>query len=189
MAAIQELDGGARDPAEELIGLLRATARGDRVAFERLYQCTSPTLFGVARSLLRRQEWAEEAVQDAYLRIWYHADEYHPSRGRALTWMISIVRYRAIDLLRRQRTPQAANGESGDRDTPDPEALAVALHDTHRLLGCLGDLTERQRRSIVLAFFEGLTHAELAHRLEVPLGTIKSWVRRGLAILKECLER
>lgn len=189
MAAIQELDGRARDPAEELVVLLRATARGDRAAFERLYKRTSRTLFGVAKSVLRRQEWAEEAVQDAYLRIWYRADEYHPNRGRAMTWMISIVRYRAIDLLRRQRAPHGTNDASGEPPTPDPEALAGALHDTHRLLGCLGDLTERQRRSIVLAFFEGLTHAELAHRLEVPLGTIKSWVRRGLTVLKECLER
>lgn len=175
----QSLDG-------ELEALLEATARGDDSAFRMLYERTAPLLLGLSLKLLRRRDAAEDVLQDAFIRIWHNAGEYHRDRGRVLTWMASIVRYRAIDVLRRRRI----DGEDPDQQDsgPGPFELLQSADDAERLMRCLGLLGERQSRSITLAFFEGLSHRELAGRLQEPLGTVKTWIRRGLASLRECLE-
>lgn len=170
----------------ELEALLEATARGDEDAFRVLYERTAPVLLGLSMRLLRRRDVAEDVLQDAFIRIWHNASEYHRDRGRVLSWMACIVRNRAIDVLRRAR----ADAEQGDEEDSGPGPFELAQHadDAERLMRCLGLLGERQSRSIALAFFEGLSHRELAGRLQEPLGTVKTWIRRGLVSLRECLE-
>ncbi len=172
--------------------LLAATAGGDRGAFQQVYQLSGPRLFAIALRILRRRELAEEVLQEAFVSIWRKPGQYQPERGEPLAWMARIVRNRAIDHIRAEsRAPQ-------DQTSLDkiPEArleaegaVAFADHGTGALRDCLGHLKKDQRNSIVLAYYYGLTHEELAARLETPLGTVKSWVRRGLMQLKDCLDQ
>ncbi len=178
---------------ETLADLLFAAGQGDRRAFARLYTLSAPTLFAVAMRLLRRRELAEEVVQEAYVSIWRKAGQYQLGRGQPMAWMVAVVRNRAIDRLRKQsREPDvAANlddlaeflpGE--DRGPASPtSALGASLRE------CLGRLKASQQKAILLAYYHGLTHEELAARLDAPLGTVKSTVRRGLLQLKECLDQ
>ena len=154
------------DPAaqnEALKQLLAACARRDSAAFGRLYEATSAKLFGVAIRILRREDWAEEVLQDCYVNIWNHASKYSSALSAPMTWMTSIVRNRCLDWLRR----------------PNPEPLADEA---------LEALEGKQRQAIALAYLDGLSHSELAAHLREPLGTVKTWVRRGLLRLKSCLE-
>jgi RNA polymerase sigma-70 factor (ECF subfamily) len=177
---------------EELAALLAATARGDRAAFARLYQQSSPKLFGVALRIVRREDWAEDVLQECYVRIWSHAREYRPGIAAPMTWMASIVRNRCLDWLRRP------NPEIPDEDgafvegtasaNPGPLAELERSSDAQALANCLKALEAKQRQAIALAFFEGLSHSELARHMREPLGTVKTWVRRGLLRLKACLE-
>lgn len=176
--------------ASELQALLEATAAGDRRAFARLYTLTSAHLNAILLRMLKRRDWAEEALQDAYLRIWQHAGGYLAARGKPMTWMISIARHRALDLLRARR-PELPEDAAAPEPTPDnegPEALAETGERLGALEECMDGLPEEQRRSILMAYYEGYTHSELARRLDAPLGTVKSWVRRGLARLRDCLD-
>jgi RNA polymerase sigma-70 factor, ECF subfamily len=185
------------DP-ELLAHWLNATARGDRVAFQALYRAASPHLFALLLRMLRRRDLAEEALQDCFVRIWQKADTYAPARGAPLTWLMSIARYRALDLIRRQRPEVSLDDDNGvDLDTvqaeageasPDPLRASLAGESLAALNECLETLQDQQRRSVLLAYYEGYTHEELAQRLDKPLGTVKSWVRRGLQRLRECLE-
>ncbi|MES0875412.1 sigma-70 family RNA polymerase sigma factor [Sinimarinibacterium thermocellulolyticum] len=181
--------------AEQLARLLSATANQDQIAFHRLYDATSAHLFGLLLRILRRRDWAEEALQDCFLKIWQKADTYSPDKGAPLTWLMTIARYRALDLLRMKR-PEVELPEDGedasmrfadDSSTMDPEAGAVAHEGMGRLAECMKALQAEQRRSVLLAYYEGYTHQELARHLQAPLGTVKSWVRRGLQRLRECL--
>ena len=181
---------------DSLQQLLAACGRRDAAAFARLYELSSAKLFGVAMRILRREDWAEEVLQDCYMNIWNHASGYSPALSAPMTWMTSIVRNRCLDWLRRPRLEVSAErgGEEegsliDDMATGDPgplEALSRSS-DARALAECLGRLEMKQRQVIMLAFFEGLTHSELAARLKQPLGTVKTWVRRGLMQLKECL--
>jgi len=186
------------DPAQNqvLAGLLTACARQDRAAFARLYQSTSSKLFGVAVRILRREDWAEEVLQDCYVSIWNHAGSYEAGRSAPMTWMTSIVRNRCLDWLRRPNLEVALARPDDDGDDPlenvpseDPgplEALARSA-DAKALGDCLRRLEAKQRQAIMLAFYEGLSHSELASHMREPLGTVKTWVRRGLERLKGCL--
>ncbi|MDI1301838.1 MAG: sigma-70 family RNA polymerase sigma factor [bacterium] len=178
--------------AEDLAPLVYRTALGDQRAFEQLYRQTSSRLYGVALILLRRRDLAEEVLQEAYIKIWHAAGSYQPERGTVSTWLSTIVRRSAIDRLRRNRNDALVQQEPEDRDvvdedTPGPLQQLLADADGMRLSRCLEHLDERQRESLRLAFFQGLTHSELAARLEAPLGTVKAWIRRGLDKLKGCL--
>ena len=181
------------DSSRELQKLIAGTAAGDRRAFERLYQRSSPQLYSLLLRMLGRRDWAEEALQDCYLRVWQKADRYAPDKGTQLTWLLSIARYRALDLLR-QRRPEVSDTdeESVQADAADPAAdvvaAAMAREGMGRLADCMKGLQVRQRDSVLLAYYEGYTHFELARRLQVPLGTVKSWVRRGMANLRRCME-
>jgi RNA polymerase sigma-70 factor (ECF subfamily) len=193
--AMQRVRGGKQQTADlsPLAELLSASAAGDRQAFARLYEATSAKLFGVILRIVGRRDRAEEALQEAYLRIWDHAADFDPRKGAPMTWMITIARNRACDWRRRDRgeapvddlTPleTAASGEPGPLDQ------AIAMDHARALQACLNQLEPTQRQCIVLAYRDGYTHQELAERLNAPLGTIKSWIRRGLLRLKECLER
>jgi len=181
----------SEDEQLQLLPLIRATSGGDALAFEQLYQRTAARMFAVSLKLLRRRDWAEDVLQDAYVRIWHRAGDYHTERGSVLTWMFSILRYRAIDQLRatRRESPYDAAVDEPADDAPGPQQMSIAIDDRRLLMHCMGTLSEDHRRSVMLAFFEGLTHEQLTDRLSVPLGTVKSWVRRGLMALRKCLEQ
>ncbi|NKF21240.1 sigma-70 family RNA polymerase sigma factor [Solimonas marina] len=175
--------------------LLADTASGDQRAFRELYNATSAHLFAVLIRILERRDWAEEALQDCYLKVWQKAEQYAPDKGAPLTWLQTIARYRALDLLRAKR-PEIGMPEEdeappmtfADGQAVDPEARAVEGEGMGRLTECLDELAPDPRRSVLLAYYEGYTHPELATVLKAPLGTVKSWVRRGLAQLRDCLD-
>lgn len=167
----------------------------DQAALTALYDHTSPILYGLLMRMLRRPDWAEEALQDCYLRVWQHAERYDPDKGEPIAWLIGIARYRALDRLQtaRDRTQRLHDNEAELRDqieeAPGPEQLAVEREGLERLQRCLRGLQEEQRRSVLMAYYEGYSHSELAQVMDAPLGTVKAWVRRGLARLRACLEQ
>src|SRR5262245_62538342 len=179
-------------PADPLHDLLAACGRRDRDAFSRLYQASAAKLYGVAVRILRREDWAEEVLQECYVSIWTHAPDYRPGLAAPMTWMTSIVRNRCLDWLRRPRLEVAdeegAIVEATESDEPGPLAELERAKDAQAVGRCLKELEARQRQAIALAFYDGLSHAELAGHLRQPLGTVKTWVRRGLLKLKSCLE-
>ena len=176
----------------ELTALLAACARRDQAALARLYALSAPKLFGVALRIVRREDWAEDVLQECYLRIWNHAPEYRAGLALPMTWMSSIVRNRCLDWLRKPR--REVIDEEGDliegyaSDQAGPLAQLERASDAGAVARCLERLDAKQRQAIMLAFFDGLSHSELARHLREPLGTVKTWVRRGLARLKACLE-
>lgn len=182
------------DPAQ-LTRLLSAVASGDARAVAELYDATSPILYGLLLRMLRRPEWAREALQDCYIRVWQRAESYSPDKGEPIAWLIGIARYRALDLIQSLRARDARSG--GDLDSlpeladehPGPEDCAVEREGLERMNRCLRGLSEVQRKSVLLAYYEGYSHQELSTALHAPLGTVKAWIRRGLAKLRECLER
>lgn len=176
---------------DALAVLLARSAGRDQAAFAELYRRTSAKLFAVALRIVRRKDWAEDVLQESFVNIWHHAGDYTASRSAPMTWMTSIVRNRCLDWIRRPReeTPEAFEGmlEGTADDEPGPLARLAARGDASRLARCLETLDPSQRQSIALAFFHGLSHSELAEHLKAPLGTVKTWVRRGLERLKTCL--
>ncbi|MCG8356801.1 MAG: sigma-70 family RNA polymerase sigma factor [Kiloniellales bacterium] len=180
-----------RDPP--LAALLAATAAGDEAAFGRLYAATSPRLFAVILRIVVRRDWAEEVLQEVYLTIWDRAGDYCPDRGAPMAWLTTIGRNRALDRFRRKRDElplEAIEGSAASID-PEPSPLdwALAGAEARRLKACLDRLELRQRDCIVMAMVEGYSHSELSSRFDCPLGTVKSWIRRGLQRLKLCLEQ
>lgn len=184
------------DKTRLLADLLRACTQGHRPSFQRLYQLTSPQLFAILLRILKRRDWAEEALQDALLSVWRNAGSYTAQRGSPMTWLVSICRYRALDMLRRERREVPLEGGDDEGDdleleaaSEDPEASELISHaETRALKRCLDQLSDSQRRSLKLAYFDGCSHEEIAQVLSSPIGTVKSWVRRGLQSLKQCLE-
>lgn len=178
---------------EILAELMARGALKDQRAFAELYRHTAAKLYGVALRILRRQDWAEEVLQESFVNIWNHLSEYSAAKSAPLTWMTAIVRNRALDWARRP------NLERGSDDyellleaTPDegrsPEAALVHNRDAHALARCLEQLPASQRQCITLAYVNGLSHAELAQHMREPLGTVKTWIRRGLERLRGCLD-
>jgi len=163
--------------------LLAATAAGDRAAFRSLYEEAGPRLLGVARRILRRPELAEEALQEGFMRIWRNAARFDGSRGSGFTWMAVIVRRVALDRIPANRREELVDQELAEALPAEGTGQA---HEP-RLQPCLEGLEETHRQSVVLAFVYGLSHSEIAERLKAPLGTAKSWVRRGLQQLRDCL--
>ena len=183
----------SRDASEQLGQLLARCALGDQSAFGALYEATSAKLFGVALRILRREAWAEEALQEAYVKIWRHAESYNPARGRPMTWMINVVRNQSLDLLRRADYRAKEDEWIAEKDqrtsTENPAALAETSQEMQRVLGCLGLLGEEQRDCMLLSYHQGLTPTEVAARLKRPVGTVKTWIRRGLIKVRECLDQ
>lgn len=179
---------------QRLQDLLAAASRRDAAsaaAFEALYQSTSSKLFGVALRILRREDWAEEVLQECYVSIWKHCADYQLQLSAPMTWMTSIVRNRCLDLLRRPNfeDPTDDDGvfDAFESAEPGPLAELERSAEAAAIARCMSGLDEKQRQAISMAFFEGLTHVELAQKLGQPLGTVKTWVRRGLIRLKDCL--
>lgn len=173
--------------------LAQLARSGDREAFARLYRLTAPKLFGFALRILRRRDLAEEALQEAFVSIWRHAGEFKPEKALPQTWLAAIVRNRALDLLRSRRPEDPLDDdeqmEALPSEFPDPLQKTLASREARALLECLDQLPGKQRQVILLSYFHGLSHAELAQRVAEPLGTVKTWIRRGLESLKRCLEK
>jgi RNA polymerase sigma factor (sigma-70 family) len=184
-------------PAEaqrrHLADLLGRVSRSDAAAFHDLYRLAAPNLFGLAVRITRKHEWAEDVLQDSFVKIWRFADAYDPLRSPAMAWMSTIVRNQAFDLLRQSRyTEELCDGFEFDCDVAAERAasdgaLQLSL-DAVRLTSCLQQLNPMQRQAIALAYFRGQSHAEIATTLAVPAGTVKSWIRRGLVFLRRRLE-
>ena len=174
-----------------LQALLAATARKDEQAFAKLYSLVSANLFAVAIRIVKSDSTAQDALQDAFVQIWHRAIDYHQLKGSPMAWMASIVRYRALDILRKQKPTvdvEAIDLELVNNEL-DPLGKVLESDRAQLLWDCLQELAAPQRRTILLAFYDGLTHDELADRTSTPLGTVKSWIRRGLQSIKRCLER
>jgi RNA polymerase sigma-70 factor (ECF subfamily) len=179
--------------SEELAQLLARCALHDRQAFERLYQATAAQLFGLVVRIVKDQESASEVLQEGYIKIWHRAGDFRADKAKPITWMSAIVRNQAIDTLRRAAHQPMATETVEELhwladETADPQEATSQTQESQALHDCLKELEGMQRRAMLLAYFNGLTHEELAHRLEIPLGTAKSWLRRGLLRLKKCLD-
>lgn len=173
----------------QLQHLIRQTSRGDKGAFAVLYAQTAAQLFGIALRIVGQREAAEEVVQESFVAVWQRAGDYDAARGSATGWLTTIVRHCAIDYVRRR----AARPES--RETSDDSLRGLAASgstDRGAELGalqrCLGELEEQPRRAVLLAYLYGFTREEIAVDCGVPVGTVKSWIRRSLERLKRCLD-
>ncbi len=189
----------------ELAALMSRVALGDRQAFEALYRGTSAQLFGIVLRINGERAQAEEVLQEVFVTVWRVAASFDQRQGQVMTWLTSIARNRAIDSLRRRASEPAtvsrfaALGDDGDDDhdlleqqaseDPGPLDLLDRASSRHALERCMDALTGEQRSSLALAYYQGFSHAEVASHLSQPLGTVKSWVRRGLQTLRSCLDR
>ncbi len=180
------------DDGPRLDALLLAVAAGERQAFEALYRAASPRLFAICLRLLSDRAEAEDVLQEVFVSIWHKAAQFDPARASAPAWLATVARNRAIDRLRAQPARGAlAPIEFADEIADSgatPLQSAAAADDRARLDACLGQLEPRRRTLIRTAFFEGATYEELAERIASPLGSVKSWIRRGLLQLRECLD-
>lgn len=179
------------EPNDPLADLLSETANGDQGAFKKLYNETASILMSICFRVLGRRDWAEEVLQEAYLRIWRGANSYHPGRGAPITWMGSIARNASIDRLRQlRRESNVIESTSDERPEPTANLLDEVLKNdsARRLASCLAKLEEGPRQAIVLAYCFGYSHEELSENMSVALGTAKSWIRRGLLKLRACME-
>ena len=177
----------------DLAQALAAVAGGDRGAFERVYIATSAKLFGVCLRVLPDRDEAEDVLQEVYATVWRKAGQFDASRASPITWLAMIARNKAIDRLR--ATPAAARtapielAETVADPTASPVSEAEAAVENARLGHCMEQLEARRRSLIRTAFFEGATYEELARRIGSPIGSVKSWIRRGLMQLRACLEQ
>jgi RNA polymerase sigma-70 factor (ECF subfamily) len=186
----------AQSPAEfdeQLLGLLSRCAAADPNALQRLYELVSPILFACLTRILRRRALAEEALQDVFVSIWQRAGQFSAARGRPMAWMVSIARYRAIDLLRHERhvpalVPDLPERLSAETESEQTEHSPAWQPPSGLLEHCLALLTERQKHCLELAFVGGNSHEDISRLTGSPLGTVKSWIRRGLQSLRHCLE-
>ena len=164
--------------------------KGDSKAFRKLYDASAPRLYGVALRITRNPALASDAVHDAMLQVWRNADRYDASRGNADGWLMSLVRYRALDIARKQGR-EVTGVEIPEQVDEDPDVLSrlVAKAEGRALRDCMEGVEPPRRRLVILAFIDGLTQNEIAQRVGQPLGTVKSSIRRALLALRSCLER
>jgi len=180
---------------DDLARLLARVALRDRAAFEQVYRATCAHLLGVAFRILNQRERAEEVLQEAFMNVWHSAAGFNAAVATPMTWLINIVRNRAIDALRSGKT------ERGSTVALDDDAMNIAADEAQqpqqlldeslarlKIDGCMAGLGASQRQAIALAYYRGMVHTEIAAALGAPLGTVKAWVRRGLDKLKSCLE-
>jgi RNA polymerase sigma-70 factor (ECF subfamily) len=182
--------------------LLRTAARdeGSAEAFERLFKTCAPLLLGVAKRIVGRQELAEDVLQDSFAKIWGLAESFDPFANQPVAWMVAIVRNRAIDVRASHAVSRVDSYHDADSANPDGrldsllESAEEPGESTDRrrladwLRDCLGGLEAVERQSLVLAYQQGMSHGELASHLDRPLGTVKTWVRRGMRNLRDCVE-
>lgn len=176
---------------DELATLLGRVGLRDRKAFARLYDLASPKLFSIAIRILRDRPEAEEALQEIFIKVWQRAERYEPEQGGPMAWLAAIARNHAIDVIR-ARKPQASDlDEAFDIATPEPgpEASAINASEGSRIDRCMQTLESDKAESVRRAYVEGLSYQELADFYKVPLNTMRTWLRRSLLKLRECLEQ
>lgn len=178
--------------SNDLETALAACAAGDRSGLQSIFDREAGRLVAVAERIVRRRELAEEVVQEAFIRIWTHAHQFAPERGSARGWIYAIVRNRALNMLRDGKREDLVAEDRLEtlQDSEQLDQIMAAWHRldrNSRLRECLGALDEIKRRGILMAYVGGYTHGEIAGRLSLPLGTAKSWIRRGLSSLRECM--
>ncbi|NMM06354.1 sigma-70 family RNA polymerase sigma factor [Polaromonas sp.] len=185
------------NPDSQLIALLGRVALADESALRELYDLTSSKLYGVAVRVVSKREWAEDVLQEAYLNIWRIACDYKATLSPPMAWMGLVVRSRGLDFLRRRASERidrmqelddmisdtVAGDAANPMDTTQASEQAWALHQ------CLNQLENKQREVVSLAYLRDLSHSELAGQLKLPLGTVKTWIRRGLEQLRGCMAR
>lgn len=203
MASTLSTDDAGPRRQQMLADLLSRVALGDRAAFATLYQETSAHLMGVILRIQRDRAQAEDVLQEVYVNVWRSAQSFHAALSQPTTWLGSVARNRAIDSVRRRQSDipvvsRYVGGQDDEEidlletlpsDAPGPLDLLEQASEERALGECMKRLSNDQQHSLALAYFQGLTHAEVADKLGQPLGTVKSWVRRGLQGLKQCLER
>jgi RNA polymerase sigma-70 factor, ECF subfamily len=176
--------------SQELVWLLAAVAKGDRAAFERLYAATRAKLYGVVLRILRRHDLADEVMQETYLKIWNSAGQFDPALSSPITWMVAIARNRAIDQVRK-KTEVSIDEDPAvleiAADSPDPLAKREMTEELRRLLACMGRLDEERRRLVLFAYYDGWSREQLAAKFDKPVNTVKTWLRRALIEIRECL--
>jgi RNA polymerase sigma-70 factor, ECF subfamily len=174
----------------EPVWLIAAVAKGDEDAFERLYRVTRAKLFGVVLRILRRQDLAEEVLQETYVKIWNMAGQFNPGRSSPITWMTCIARNRAIDIARKrgelsiEEEPSAMEAAA---ESTDPLARRDMTDELKRLLECVGRLEPDRQRLVLLAYYNGWSREQLATMFETPVDTVKTWLRRSMTDIRECL--
>jgi len=184
------------DPTE-LTALLSRVALGDRAAFRRLYDATAPSLFDIALRILNRRERAEDVLQEAFVNVWNRAGSYSAAASQPMTWLTAIVRNRALDELRgatRHQVESLHDEDTGEMreiedDRPNPIGLLEQAADALAIRACLDAIDGPQRQCLALGYYHGMSHSEIAAHLGSPIGSVKVWLRRGLARLKRCLDR
>ena len=184
-------------PDAPLIALLDRVAMADEAALRELYDMTSSRLYGVAVRVVSNRDWAEDVLQEAYLNIWRVAADYKASLSPPMAWMALVVRSRGLDFLRRRTTGHVDHtveldemiAETVAGDAPNPMDVADASQQAQALHRCLDALENKQREVLSLAYLRDLSHGELAEQLRLPLGTVKTWIRRGLEQLRSCMGR
>ncbi|MAZ82797.1 MAG: RNA polymerase subunit sigma [Hoeflea sp.] len=176
---------------DELGQMISRIAMGDRAAFSSLYQKTSPKLFGVCLRILRQQAQAEDALQEIYVKIWRRAASFAAGKAAPMAWLVTIARNHCIDVIRARR-PDPVDIDDAPAvadERPDPEAAAVSAGEGRRIDMCLEELDADRASAVVSAYVEGYSYQELAEEHGVPLNTMRTWLRRSLIKLKECLQR
>jgi RNA polymerase sigma-70 factor (ECF subfamily) len=187
----------AENPDDLLMALIDRVANRDESALKALYDLTSGKLYGLSMRVVRNNEWAEDALQDTFLQIWRNAPDYRASLSPPMAWLGLIVRSRSLDLLRRRKAARehltdeidATMADSLEGDSPNPMDTSLASQQAWALHQCLGKLENKQREVVSLAYLRDLSHGELATQLQLPLGTVKTWIRRGLDQLRTCMAR
>ena len=179
-----------RDPAHDsqLCAALARCAARDRSALRVIYDLEADRMIGIAMRILRRRDLAEDAVHEAFMRIWRSAASFDAARGTPRQWLYTIARNCALTLLRDEsRFAPTADGEAPEPEQITDDDALTRLPETGRLRQCLDRLDLSKRKAVILAYVHGMSHGEIAGRLAVPLGTAKSWTRRGLLSLQECM--
>lgn len=187
----------AENPDEQLMTLIDRVAERDESALKALYDLTSGKLYGLSMRVVRNNEWAEDALQDTFLQIWRNAPDYRASLSPPMAWLGLIVRSRSLDLLRRRKAAREhltdeideAMADTMEGDSPNPMDTSLASQQAWALHQCLGKLENKHREVVSLAYLRDLSHGELAEQLKLPLGTVKTWIRRGLDQLRTCMAR
>lgn len=167
---------------------LNDMSMGNRQAFQRLYENSSGKLLAIATRLLGRKDLAEEVLQEVYIKVWHNPEVYHSERGSVMTWLISILRNQCIDQLRHSQVKQKHQHKMPEPADISPQLDLDMSASNEKLDQCMRELKGEQRNTIQLAFLYGYTHQEITHHLSAPLGSIKSWIRRGLEALERCLK-
>ena len=174
----------------ELVRLLAAVAQGDEAAFERLYAATRAKLYGVVLRILHRQDLAEEVVQETYVKVWNNAAQFNPAVSSPITWMAAIARNRAIDVVRKRGELSLEDEPSAlevAAETPDPLARREMSEELKRLLECVGQLEPDRQKLVLLAYYNGWSREQLATKFEAPVNTVKTWLRRSMMDIRQCL--